>query len=342
MESSQKTNDYRICQECNKPNTFHYWCQHCNSERFHKAFNTWTSGNKHVDKFIQDAQTSAKRYTDVLEWIPYDRLIGIKFLAEGGFSIIYTAIWLDGHILGWDYEEKQWIRCTTKIKNDFKNDITINKLYDNETINIQQDSPKEIEGWEVVIKNLNDSSNIGEDFFNEWERTFSFQKSCGLGTSSTAILYGITQDPKTLDYMIVMMYVKPESLKHQLSELANNTCLAYSICEGHRPEFANGTPQKYIDLANQCMNADASKRPTATQLKEIFNVWRSSDELNYSSNELKSSKPIHSKAIYTSRHFKFSNLPDPINSIEIPHFDKERYTGWATGQSDNWKLSSVQ
>ncbi|RIB24374.1 kinase-like domain-containing protein, partial [Gigaspora rosea] len=88
----------------------------------------------------------------------------------------------------------------------------------------------------------------------------------------------------------IMPYIAPEVLKGQpysqvsdvyslgviMSELTtgcpayhnqeHGLGLSYSICEGHRPEFANGTPQKYIDLANQCMNADASKRPTATQL----------------------------------------------------------------------------
>ncbi|CAG8770484.1 8610_t:CDS:2, partial [Racocetra persica] len=132
---------------------------------------------------------------------------------------------------------KQWVRCTTNVKINFENDVNINKLYDSETINIQQNSLKEIEGWEVVIKNLNDSSNIAEDFFDEWNRHFSFQKSC-----------------------------------------------------------------------------------------EIFNVWRSSDELNYSSTELNSSTPIHPKAIYTSRHHKYTNLPDPVNSIKIPHFDMEKYS----------------
>ncbi|CAG8700136.1 4165_t:CDS:2, partial [Cetraspora pellucida] len=114
-----------------------------------------------------------------------------------------------------------------------------------------------------------------------WEKHFSFQKSCGLGTSLTAILYGITQNPETLDYMIIMTYIEQGSLRHQLPKLAN---------------------------------------------KEIFNVWRSSDEFNYSSTELNSSTPIHPNAIYTGKHYKFTDLPDPVNSIEIPHFNKEKYT----------------
>ena len=80
----------------------------------------------------------------VLEWIPYNRLTNIKYLAEGGFSTVYNAIWLDGCILSWDYDNKQWNRL----------------IYDTE----DTDS---IKGWEIVIKSLNNSSNINEEFLNE-------------------------------------------------------------------------------------------------------------------------------------------------------------------------------
>src|ERR1043166_5246379 len=78
---------------------------------------------------------NAKNEREVLEWIPYNRLTNIKYLAKGGFSTVYNAIWLDGgYIWHWDNGKKQWKR--------WSND-------------------------EVVIKSLNNSSNINEEFLNE-------------------------------------------------------------------------------------------------------------------------------------------------------------------------------
>ena len=70
----------------------------CNAKRFQQDFPNWTSGNIYIDNFIQESQLNAQRYSHVLEWIPYNRLTNIKYLAKGGFSTVYKAIWLDGRI----------------------------------------------------------------------------------------------------------------------------------------------------------------------------------------------------------------------------------------------------
>ena len=127
------TSEYGLCPECNKPNTWYRWCNQCNAKRFQQDFPNWTSGNNYIDNFIQESQLNAQSFTHVLEWIPYNRLTNIKYLAKGGFSTVYNAIWLDGRI-DWDYDKKQWSR--------WSND-------------------------KVVIKSLNNSSNINEEFLNE-------------------------------------------------------------------------------------------------------------------------------------------------------------------------------
>ena len=86
---------YGLCPECNQPKDFINWCRECNSKRFQQNFGNWTSGNEHIDKFIQDAQLNASSYFELLEWIPYNRLKNIKFLAKGGFSTVYEGIWLE-------------------------------------------------------------------------------------------------------------------------------------------------------------------------------------------------------------------------------------------------------
>src|SRR5256884_3820737 len=106
-----KTKNSR-CPECNKPYTpfLNDWCNQCNAKRFQQDFPNWTSGNKYIDNFIQEAQLDAESDREVLEWIPYNRLTNIEYLAKGGFSTVYKAIWLDGRIENWDYDKKQWNR----------------------------------------------------------------------------------------------------------------------------------------------------------------------------------------------------------------------------------------
>src|ERR1051325_6124270 len=98
------------CPDCKQPYSGYYYCQNCNSKRFQQNFNKWTSGNELVDNFIQDVQIKAKSYPEVIEWIPYNRLRNIQYLAQGGFSTVYKAIWLDGLIENWDKKKQQWER----------------------------------------------------------------------------------------------------------------------------------------------------------------------------------------------------------------------------------------
>ena len=50
--------------------------------------------------------------------------------------------------------------------------------------------------------------------------------------------------------------------------------LALAICNGLRPRVAKGTPQCYIDLVNQCLDANPEKRPAAGKLWEIITNCR--------------------------------------------------------------------
>ena len=109
-ENSENNFSYfKLCPDCNN-NTNFFWCQQCNAKRFQQDFHKWTSGNKFIDKFIQESQLNARNPFYILEWIPYNRLTNIKYLDKGGFSTVYKAIWLDGPIGKWDYENSQWKR----------------------------------------------------------------------------------------------------------------------------------------------------------------------------------------------------------------------------------------
>ena len=93
-----------------------------------------TNGNKFIDKFIQKSQQNAKNTNQILEWISYNKFKNIEYLDKGGFSTVYKAIWLDGPICYWDKHKNEWIR---------RNNII------------------------VSLKNLNESSNLNEEFLNE-------------------------------------------------------------------------------------------------------------------------------------------------------------------------------
>ena len=123
---------YGICGECNEPGTGWRWCQPCNAKRFKNNFKNWTSGNKDIDGFIQQAQLNAVHFFKYLEWIPFEKFQNIT---KGGFGKIYSAEWPEGYIEYWDIENQEWYR------------ITYNKKY--------------------ALKSLDNSSDISSDFFNE-------------------------------------------------------------------------------------------------------------------------------------------------------------------------------
>ncbi|GBB99141.1 hypothetical protein RclHR1_03430002 [Rhizophagus clarus] len=176
----------RFCNKCKQLFTNYKWCQQCNSKQFQQDFSNWSSKNKYIDKFIQEAQLNAKNNYEVLEWIPYNKLLNINYYDKGGFSEIYKAIWLDGPIDSWNFEKQQWNRW-----------------------NFQT-------GYDVILKILNNSSNINDKFLNEWKYHYNCQKN---SFSKFIQFFGITQDPYNLNYIIVMSYAKKGNLRKCLSDI---------------------------------------------------------------------------------------------------------------------------
>lgn len=162
---------YGLCTDCKQPNTHWYWCRNCNSNRFQQDFDKWTSGNKLIDKFIQDSQLKARNTLEVLEWYPYNRFRNIKYLAQGGFSIVYKAILLTGYVKRWDSKAQQWEREFDSMYGRVIND----KDYkDASKENIKSPLNKyERFGRRVVLKLLNNTSNNSENFLNEVNYLFT-------------------------------------------------------------------------------------------------------------------------------------------------------------------------
>ncbi|RIB30914.1 kinase-like domain-containing protein [Gigaspora rosea] len=111
--------------------------------------------------------------------------------------------------------------------------------------------------------------------------------------------------------------------------------LAIRICNGLRPEFAKGTPEFYIQLANQCMDVNPSSRPTASDIHTKLTIW-----YNVISNYAEMFKdglvikeafasadltiptllttiPNYSQDKLTSKLLNFQDLPSPLNPLVI-------------------------
>ncbi|GBC02605.1 hypothetical protein RclHR1_04700007 [Rhizophagus clarus] len=163
-----------------------YWCQKAAESGLVEDFSKWTSKNKLIDKFIQEAQLSAKNNYEVLEWISYNKLLNINYYSKGGFSKIYKASWSDGPIDSWNFDKQQWNRW-----------------------NFQT-------GYEVILKTLNNLSTLEDNFLNEWKYHYNCQEK---SFSKFIQIFGITQDPYNFNYIIVMSYARKGNLRKCLSDI---------------------------------------------------------------------------------------------------------------------------
>ncbi|RGB38557.1 kinase-like domain-containing protein [Rhizophagus diaphanus] len=182
---------YGLCNDCKQPKTSYVWCQLCGAKYFQQNFKNWTSGNHEVDKFIQKTQLKANNDREILEWIEYDRFENVEYLTKGGFGTIYKAIWKDGCIEKWDTENNQWKKSKNIVERH--------------------------ENFPVVLKCLHNSQNITAEFLKEIESHmvtsfFGFVIRC----------YGITKDPESDNFMMVMEYAENGNLRQHLNNNFNS------------------------------------------------------------------------------------------------------------------------
>ncbi|RHZ70074.1 hypothetical protein Glove_275g7 [Diversispora epigaea] len=130
------------------------------------------------------AQLNADVNWEAIEWIPYDRFKDVKQIGKGGFGTIHYARWIDG-IREWDIENQHW------------------KRWDGE----------------VALKKFDNFVNFN-NVLNEME--IHFKTHAGSYGSSSIRFYGITQDPETHSYMMVLYYAKDGNLREYLKVNFNN------------------------------------------------------------------------------------------------------------------------
>ncbi|RHZ55147.1 hypothetical protein Glove_420g58 [Diversispora epigaea] len=173
---------FGTCDQCHQNNIGLNWCHPCNAKQFQNEFGKWTSEDREIDEFIQQTQLKANKHQEIIEWIPFDKLENIKYLAKGGFGTAYKAKWLDGLIFHWDYKVENWIRHGEQ---------------------------------NVCLKSLHSSTNK-IDFLQEIKNQLKFR-----GKNAIAI-YGITKDSTKNEHMMVMNYAEYGSLRNLLNNKFEN------------------------------------------------------------------------------------------------------------------------
>jgi serine/threonine protein kinase len=90
--------------------------------------------------------------------------------------------------------------------------------------------------------------------------------------------------------------------------------LIQEICSGLRPNIITGTPTVFFRLMLQCLNANPTDRPTASQICKCLENWRSNLPNQFGDEFVNLEKinlwvlPYHDKAIYFSRLLDFESI----------------------------------
>ncbi|RIA91108.1 kinase-like domain-containing protein [Glomus cerebriforme] len=112
----------------------------------------------------------------VMEWIPYSRIKNLKKIAQGGFSSIYQATWLDGGINGAEYS-----------------------------------SSYRRENEVIAIKKFSGSQHVSNHFLDEVKschKCYEFER--------VIRCYGVTKEPEKKEYMLVMNFADGGNLRNYL------------------------------------------------------------------------------------------------------------------------------
>ncbi|UZO22876.1 uncharacterized protein OCT59_015225 [Rhizophagus irregularis] len=301
-----------LCKECKQPNTGEAWCKSCNSKHLQQNFKNWTSGNNKVDKFIQKTQLEGKSYRNILEWIEYDRFENVEYLAKGGFGTIYKAIWKDGYMEMWDSGNNKWMRSKWSSEKDYEN-------------------------FPVALKCLHNSQDITAEFLREIE--------LHIVTSSFGVYvnrcYGITKDPESNNFMMVMEYAKNGSLRQILDNSFNSMYwngkldILQRIANGLKDIHSQGLIHHDFHCANELHvlldnletsydSDDGHEIQQQVEEAERINEKFTSTSLPYNGTTL--SYTTNPQAVYTSRLLDFKNLPEPKNAIDSKDNDSFEYS----------------
>ncbi|CAB5373288.1 unnamed protein product [Rhizophagus irregularis] len=211
------------CEYCGKIYTYvkYKWCNPCQINNLKQNFAIWTSENEKIDEIIQEMQLKINKHDDVIvEWIPFNQFNDIKKLNKDNSTPLYSAIWTDG-LLEYNYDKMEQERIPNK---------------------------------EIALKFLSNQQNndMTNNFLNEIKSYF-------VEYDDIIKIYGISQNPATKDYIMV--------LQNGYCEICNNifSSMRYKWCKqclinGLKQDFTSWTSEnEEIDEFIQQMQLTVDK-----------------------------------------------------------------------------------
>ncbi|GBC37550.2 kinase-like domain-containing protein [Rhizophagus irregularis DAOM 181602=DAOM 197198] len=141
-----------------------------------------------------------KYYILVLEYLRCEKCCKQMPDGKGGFADVYSAIWMDGPL----HYEDEYLRNRQK---------------------------------EVALKCLHNSKNISDEFLNEI-KAYSIKEYNK--TENILSVYGITQNPDTKDYIMVLDYAKDMGLSGKVDNTDKTSI--YGVTPYIAPEVLRGEP----------------------------------------------------------------------------------------------------
>ncbi|CAG8520793.1 16612_t:CDS:2 [Dentiscutata heterogama] len=219
------------CDICDRSGYMIVWCQHCVVDFLQDETTKWTSMDKHIDRQILLAQTRAPIPDAIPEWIPYELLRDVDYLTQGGYASVYTATYMRGLYARWRKTTRTLSRGLTHFK--------------------------------VVLKKLN-WNHPENDFKNELEKHLYVSSVC----DAIVRCYGVTRDPITKDYMLVLNRMKCDLREY--IEQVHDKALQLEIFRGTRPILSDATPKAFTEIIRRCWDADPNKRPKAVGIANYF------------------------------------------------------------------------
>ncbi|GBC10097.1 hypothetical protein RclHR1_09330002 [Rhizophagus clarus] len=174
------------------------WCKACEMKRFEQHFESWSSGNDDIDCFILETQLNSTNFFDHLEWIPFERFQDVDSI-ETGDKRTYKAIWLDGPCNRWDTKNNRYVGSGECL---------------------------------VVLKSFEIPENSSSDFFDQLSKYLRCENSSG---THIVRCYGITQNPESKEYMLVLQYAKGGNISHYLKQnltWQKRLEILYALAEG--------------------------------------------------------------------------------------------------------------
>ncbi|CAB5351855.1 unnamed protein product [Rhizophagus irregularis] len=156
---------------------------------------TWTSGNEKIDDFIQSMQLKTKYNDSILfEWIPCSQFSEIKEMSRGDSITTYSAIWRNGPFYKESKKSKNYKRISSKV---------------------------------VALKCLHNSQNPIDFLINKAEKYLA-------NNNEVFVLYGISQNPDTSDYILVqnksINISGNEKLDDFIQEIFHSSCNTIIEC----------------------------------------------------------------------------------------------------------------